>query len=65
MNNDFVEVAIIGKCVGLKGYVRLHNRSDFPEQFKKDAFFFDSDGNKIIIKNYDKKKEIALFNGYE
>ena len=65
MNSEFVEVAIIGRCVGLKGCVKLHNRGDFPEQFKKNAVFFDKDGNKFIIKNYDRSKETALFEGYE
>lgn len=65
MNSEFVEVAIIGRCVGLKGCVKLHNRGDFPEQFKKNAVFFDKDGNEFIIKSYDGSKETALFEGYE
>mgnify|MGYP000951624045 CR=1 FL=1 len=40
MNSDIVKVATIGRCVGLKGYLKLHNKSDFPEQFKKGATFF-------------------------
>ncbi|EAU00410.1 ribosome maturation factor RimM [Campylobacter curvus] len=65
MNSEFVEVAIIGRCVGLKGCVKLHNKGDFPEQFKKNAVFFDKDGNEFIIKSYDVSKETALFEGYE
>ncbi|MBE2983968.1 16S rRNA processing protein RimM [Campylobacter sp. RM9344] len=65
MKSENLEVAIIGKTVGLRGYVKLHNKSDFPEQFKKDAKFFDKDGNWLIIKNYDKTRGEALFVGFE
>lgn len=60
-----LEVAIIGRTVGLKGYVKLHNRSDFPEQFKKNANFFDKDGVQLTIKHYDKTRSEALFVGFE
>ncbi|MBR8463789.1 16S rRNA processing protein RimM [Campylobacter sp. faydin G-24] len=62
---DLVEVAIIGKSVGLQGYVKLHNRSDFPEQFKANTKFFTKDGRELVIKFYDSSRELALFLGYE
>lgn len=65
MKSDILEVAQLGKSVGLKGYVKLHNRSDFPEQFKKGAKFFDKNGTQLVIKHYDKVRGEALFEGFE
>ena len=35
LKDDMLEVALLGKTIGLKGAIKLHNRSDFPSQFKK------------------------------
>ncbi|MCR4941259.1 MAG: ribosome maturation factor RimM [Campylobacter sp.] len=66
MNDQtLLEVALLGKTVGLKGYVKLHNRSDFSEQFKPGACFYDKDGKAYKIKHYDKNKAEILLEGYE
>ncbi|WP_069637950.1 ribosome maturation factor RimM [Campylobacter pinnipediorum] len=65
MENDFLEVATLGRSVGLKGYVKLYNKSDFPEQFKKNAKFFDKDGKEFILKDFNKINSSALFFGFE
>ena len=65
MNSDIVEVATIGRCVGLKGYLKLHNKSDFPEQFKKGATFFDKNDDQLIIKDYNRQKELVLFEKFD
>ena len=65
MNSDVVEVATIGRCVGLKGYLKLHNKSDFPEQFKKGATFFDKNNDQLIIKDYNRGKELVLFENFD
>ena len=65
MNSDIVEVATIGRCVGLKGYLKLHNKSDFPEQFKKGATFFDKNNDQLVIKDYNKQKELVLFENFD
>ncbi len=59
-------VAKLGKTIGLKGFVRLHNLSDFPEQFKKGASFFckELQGN-LRIKAYNFSNNTALFEGFE
>mgnify|MGYP003325207756 CR=1 FL=1 len=44
MNSDLLEVAKLGRTVGLKGALKLHNLSDFESQFKKGAKFFTKDG---------------------
>ena len=65
MNSDIVEVATIGRCVGLKGYLKLHNKSDFPEQFKKGAIFFDKNNDQLTIKDYNRQKELVLFENFD
>lgn len=65
MNDDLLEVALIGKSVGLKGYLRLHNRSDFFEQFRKKAQFFDKFRNIYEIEDFDEKKSLVKFVGFD
>lgn len=65
MKSDLVEVALLGKSVGLKGFVKLHDRSDFPKQFKKDAKFIDKDGNGLIVKSFNSANSSILFYGFE
>ncbi|WP_103599963.1 ribosome maturation factor RimM [Campylobacter concisus] len=65
MNSDIVEVATIGRCVGLRGYLKLHNKSDFPEQYKKGATFFDKNNDQLIIKDYNRGKELVLFENFD
>lgn len=63
--NDLVEVAKIGKTVGLKGDLKLHNRSDFPEQFKKKAKFLTQNKEILEIKTISKDKNLVCFLGFE
>ena len=59
-----LQVAKLGKTIGLKGYLRLHNLSDFPSQFKKGATFLS--GDEILkIKDFDTSKFLVLFENYE
>lgn len=57
-------VAKLGKTVGLKGYLKLHNLSDFPSQFKKGMSFFCAN-EKLTIKSYNPSNHSVLFEGYE
>jgi len=63
--SEFVEVALLGKTVGLKGFVKLHNRGDFPDQFKKNTVFYDINGSKLIVKNYNCANDTIVFYGFE
>ena len=47
LKDDMLEVALLGKTIGLKGAIKLHNRSDFPSQFKKGAKFYLTDGETV------------------
>ena len=65
MKSDLVEVCILGKSVGLKGALRLHNRSDFVEQYKKGAKFYDKFGNLFSIKSYEPSNSLVIFEGFD
>ena len=57
-----VEVAKLGRSVGLKGEMRLHLLSDFPEQFKKGAKFKIED-RELIVEYYNPKRGVIKFLG--
>ncbi|MCI6988478.1 MAG: ribosome maturation factor RimM [Campylobacter sp.] len=67
MNNDknLFEVALLGRTIGLKGALKLHNRSDFLSQFKKNAKFFLKTGKILEIKSFNKESMSVIFSGYE
>ena len=54
---DMLEVAKLGKVVGLKGALRLHNLSDFLAQFKAGAVFKYRGGQELKIKKSLSQKE--------
>lgn len=65
MNSDLLEVAKLGRTVGLKGALKLHNLSDFESQFKKGAKFFTKDGSELVIKSYEKIQKLVIFEDFE
>ena len=65
MKNNLLEIAQVGKVVGLQGYLKLHDRSDFPEQYKKGASFTTHKGNTLKVLAYNVKKGEILFEGHE
>lgn len=62
--SDLIKVAQIGKTVGLRGDLKLHLHTDFPEQFKKDKVFFKNDFSNLIIENYNPQRGIVKFVGF-
>ena len=44
---ELLHVATLGRTVGLKGDMKLHDKSDFPEQFAEGAEFI-IDGNRTV-----------------
>lgn len=56
-------VAKLGRTVGVQGFVRLHNLSDFPEQFECGASFFDKSSRVLKIKA--RNAQSVLFEGFE
>jgi len=65
-----IEVAKLGKTVGLKGFLRLHFLTDFPEQFKKGSIYHSRIGDLTIdainskgdvkFVGYDSKEDAAV-----
>ena len=64
-NSPLIEVAQIGRLVGLKGELKLHNHSDFPEQFGTGKTFTTQKNKTLEILSYNDKRELVLFKGYE
>lgn len=56
-------VAKLGRTVGVQGFVRLHNLSDFPEQFECGVSFFDK--NSRVLKIKARNAQSVLFEGFE
>lgn len=59
-----LQVAKIGKTVGLHGEMKLHLKCDFPEQFKPGARF-DSKRGELEIVSYSAERDLVKFKGYE
>ena len=64
-DNETVEIATIGKRVGLAGALKLHLQTDFIEQFQPGHTFMTSKGLKLQIKSYDPARNLVVFRGFE
>lgn len=60
--NDLLLIATLGKTVGIKGDMKLHIKSDFPEQFKKGATFLTNKNEKISISDVNLEKSLVKIN---
>lgn len=60
-----IEVAQIGRLVGLRGELKLHIHSDFPEQFSPGSKFDTQKKMTLEIASYNAKRGLVLFRGYE
>ncbi len=61
---DRVQIATIGKVVGLSGELKLHLESDFLEQFREGEEFFLDDGKIVTIESYNPKRSLVKFLHY-
>lgn len=59
-----LSVARLGRSVGLKGEMKLHELTDFPEQFKKGASF-QTDRGELKIESYNPKRGTVKFEGID
>ncbi|NLK67533.1 MAG: 16S rRNA processing protein RimM [Campylobacteraceae bacterium] len=62
---ELLEVAKIGRTVGLKGALKLHNKSDFLSQFKKGAKFYLKDKTILEILSFNKATSQVVFKDFE
>jgi len=67
MNNQssLIEVAQIGRLVGLKGELKLHLQCDFPEQFQKGRKFKTQKGEELEVFSFNPSRELISFVGYQ
>jgi 16S rRNA processing protein RimM len=60
-----IEVAKIGKSVGLNGSQKLYLTGDFPEQLQNGKSFQSSKRSTLTIDSYDPEKELVKFQGID
>ncbi len=64
MNNELIQVAKIGRLVGLRGELKLHIQCDFPEQFHPNATFLTDKDFKLEINTVNEAKKTVSFKGF-
>ncbi len=64
-DNERLHIATIGKCVGLRGDLKLHLHTDFPEQFAAGQKFLTDKKIPLTIISYDPEKSLIQFAGYQ
>lgn len=64
MNETILEVAKIGRTVGLQGDLKLHFLSDFPEQFKKGAKFQTKKRGVLEVEAFNQSRLLVRFKDF-
>ncbi len=64
-SDTLISVATLGKTVGLKGEMRLHVDSDFPEQFRKGAEFLSKDRQIIVLESVNDERGTVKLQGVD
>jgi len=62
-SKPLLHIATIGKTVGIKGDMKLHIKSDFPEQFKAGASFFINKRDKLTLSDVNLERLLVKVNG--
>ncbi|WP_331774282.1 ribosome maturation factor RimM [Sulfurospirillum sp. 1612] len=60
-DTELLQVAKIGRLVGLRGELKLHIQCDFPEQFKPGASFLSDHDRRLTIETYHPAKGTVIF----
>lgn len=63
--NSKIYVAKLGKTVGLKGDLKLHLDTDFPEQFKTGVTFLTNRKLELKVVQYNSSRQTIRFENYE
>lgn len=61
--SKLLHIATLGRTVGLQGDMKLHIKSDFPEQFVDGAEFLSKDGTKVRLASVDLDRGIVRLEG--
>ncbi|MCH9812543.1 MAG: ribosome maturation factor RimM [Epsilonproteobacteria bacterium] len=64
MNNELLQIATVGKAVGLRGELKFYLDSDFEGQFKKGSQFDLKNGDTVEIESYNHQKSLVKFLGF-
>lgn len=62
---NLLQVATLGRTVGLKGDMRLNLSTDFPEQFVPNASFTLENGKEITLSAYNPDRELVHLKGID
>lgn len=62
-NDSQLHIATLGRVVGLKGDMKFHIKSDFPEQFRNGAEFVLQNGTVIRLANVNEERGIVRIEG--
>ncbi|MDY0116147.1 MAG: ribosome maturation factor RimM [Sulfurimonadaceae bacterium] len=60
-----MHIATLGKTVGLKGEMKFHIQSDFPEQFVKGASFYINKNETLTISTINLERGLVKIEGYD
>ena len=60
-----IYVAKLGKTIGLKGLMKIHIESDFPNQFTKNTQFTTHKNTTLVIEIFNKKNNTIKFLGID
>lgn len=64
-SDKLIYIATIGKAVGLRGDMKLHIKSDFPEQFVKGASFFINEKDSVTLSDVNIERSLIKIEGYD
>jgi len=62
---QLLHIATIGKTVGIKGDMKFHIKSDFPEQFYNGASFFTNLNKEITLSDVNLERGIVKISGVD
>jgi 16S rRNA processing protein RimM len=62
-DNELLHIATIGKVVGLKGDMKLHIKSDFPEQFVSGNSFLLNKKETIVLSDVNHERGLIKIKG--
>ncbi len=62
-NEQLLHIATLGKSVGLKGDMKFHSKTDFPEQFVPGASFKIAKNKSVSIAQIDMQKGLIRLEG--
>jgi 16S rRNA processing protein RimM len=64
-HNTLLHIATLGRTVGLRGDMKLHIKSDFPEQFVAGAEFVTQRGERLRIAEVNPARETVRIDGID